>query len=72
MKRMKRNPLKGRIAECGYSGAAIGRILGRAQSYMSNHISDPGLFSVAEMYTLCDLLEIPYSEIPKYFPPIKR
>lgn len=41
---------------------------GRNPSYVSKHLRNPQEFLLGEIYIMCDELEIPYEEIPKYFP----
>jgi len=42
--------------------------LGRSKDYICERVSGRVPWDIWEVYLLCDLLSIPYSEIPVYFP----
>ena len=65
---MKINLLKGRMAERGIFAANISAQLGRERTYACKKVKEPWRFQLSEVYIICDILEIPYEEIPKYFP----
>lgn len=42
--------------------------LGRSKSYICDRVTGQEPWDIWEIYQLCDLLSIPYSDIPEYFP----
>lgn len=42
--------------------------LGRSKSYICDRVTGRVPWTIWEVYFLCDLLGIPYSDIPEYFP----
>lgn len=40
----------------------------RSQSYVTSRMSGKAPFTIDDIYSICDLLEIPYNEIADYFP----
>ena len=46
----------------------IAKALGRSKGYVSLRMSGAEVWSLGDVYTLCDMLEIAYEEIPSYFP----
>ncbi len=42
--------------------------LGRSKSYICDRVTGRAPWTIWEVYQLCDLLDIPYSDIPIYFP----
>lgn len=65
---MKINLLKGKMAEQGIDGIRMSQLIGRAPSYMYNHLKKPDSLLLSEIYIICEVLEIPFEDIPKYFP----
>lgn len=59
--------LLGRIKEKGYTLNEIAKFIGLAHSTFSLRLSGEGFFRQPEIIKLCDVLEIPYKEIPLYF-----
>jgi len=35
---------------------------------MYNHLKKPDSLLLSEIYVICEVLEIPFEDIPKYFP----
>lgn len=46
----------------------IAKKIGRSQSYVISRMIARQPFEMDEVYTICDYLGIPYTEIPRYFP----
>ena len=42
--------------------------IGRSACYFSNRLNGKMPWDLADVYNLCDILRIPYDEIPKFFP----
>lgn len=42
--------------------------LGRSKSYICDRVTGRVPWTIWEVYFLCDLLDIAYSDIPEYFP----
>lgn len=42
--------------------------LGKSQTYISDRMMGRRPWSMDDVYTLCDLLQIPCEQIPEYFP----
>ena len=63
------NLLRGRMAERGYHSNDLTMCTGRTVQYINQNILNPGRFRLEEVYAICEELEIPLDEIPKYFPP---
>ena len=62
------NKLRTKLFEAGIIQTDLGKIFGRSQQYICDRMKAVYAFDIWEVYALCDLLEIDYSEIPKYFP----
>ena len=61
------NPLKGKVAERGYSIQKLARELGRSADYVSQRLRSPGKFRVSEAAKLCELLGIDLADMYLYF-----
>ena len=61
--------LRGLMAERSVSCTQLASLINRQRNYVSIKIKQPWLFSMHEVYVICNYLEIPYEEIPRYFPP---
>ena len=66
---MKINYLKGRMAERGVFAVHLSEMMGRERGYACKKVKVPWEFLMSEVYLICDVLEIPCEEIPKFFPP---
>lgn len=64
-----RNRLKGRITEFGETCMSIAPRIDRTADYLYKKIDNPRELKLSEVYTICDILEIDYEDIPEYFPP---
>ncbi|MFZ2537891.1 MAG: hypothetical protein WAX04_03190 [Oscillospiraceae bacterium] len=42
--------------------------LNKSQTYLSTRMMGRKPFTIEDIYTICDLVEISYAEIPVYFP----
>lgn len=61
--------LRSRVSSTQYSMQEVCDLTGINRSTMSQRLSGQQPFRIDEIYALCDVLEIPYSSIPEYFPP---
>lgn len=60
--------LKGRIAENEMDQKCIREAIGKSQTYVTQRMTGRKPWTMDDVYTLCDLLNIQTSEIPLYFP----
>lgn len=60
--------LRSRMFECDYKCTDISRKIARSSTYVSKRMSAHIPFTIDEIYDICDDLEVPYNEIPEYFP----
>lgn len=49
----------------------LGEKIGRSKTYVSFRMTGKREWELRDVYAICDVLDIEYSEIPKYFPPKK-
>lgn len=47
------------------------KVLGRSQTYITQRITGRQPFNMDDVYQICDIAEIPYGNIPEYFPRCK-
>lgn len=60
--------LRGRMAEYDMKQSDIAEMLNKSHTYITQRINGHANFDLLEVYEICDRLEIPYEEIPIYFP----
>ena len=60
--------LRGAIAIAGITQEEVGEALKLNRSAISYRLSGKYKWNIDEVYTVCDLLKIPYAEISTYFP----
>jgi hypothetical protein len=48
--------------------AYLSKKLGRSKDYICDRMTGRKAWNIEEIYVLCDMLDIPYIEIPEYFP----
>ena len=60
--------LRGRMAEQDVDQQELSRALKLSNSAVSTRLAAKYPWTVEQVYTICDLLEIDYDEIPTYFP----
>lgn len=60
--------LKGRIAENEMDQRCIREAIGKSQTYVTQRMTGRKPWTMDDVYTLCDLLSIPTSDIPVFFP----
>ena len=65
---MKPDLLKGRISAFHLTNEKVGNLIGKSESYVRNCLKTPSKFTMHEVYTICDALEIDQSDIPEIFP----
>lgn len=49
----------------------LGEKIGRSKTYVSFRMTGKREWELRDVYAICDVLDIDYSEISKYFPPKK-
>ena len=64
----KLSKLAGKMKEEGYTQRDVSNSLKRSGEYVGKRLRGQGYFNMREIYSICDLLHIPYSEILDYFP----
>jgi hypothetical protein len=60
--------LKGLMFENDIDQAYLCKHLGRSHAYVTPRMMGRMPWSMDDAYTICDLLSIPYEQIPIYFP----
>lgn len=59
--------LLGRIRECGFTQEQLAKAIGISQATLGAKLKGNFYFTAIEMYSICDVLNIPTSEIGEYF-----
>lgn len=59
--------LLGRIRERGHTQKSLATAIGMSEGTMSLKLNNEAYFGQKEMLKICDVLEIPYTEIGSYF-----
>ena len=59
--------LLGRIRECGFTQERLAKAIGITKATLSAKLNGQFYFSSREMYAICEVLNIPISEIGEYF-----
>ena len=69
----RKNPqfreLRARMALMGYTGKDLAEEIGMGPHSLCNRLAAQIDWTVPEAIRVCEALDIPTSEIPKYFPP---
>lgn len=60
--------LKAAMIENDLGENQLGKAIGKSQRYVANRMTDLCAWRLNDVYAICDLLHIPYSEIHLYFP----
>lgn len=60
--------LRSRMMEMDVELSDCVKAIGRSAGYWTPRIMGREYFDLGEIYALCDLLKIPYEQIPEYFP----
>ena len=60
--------LKGRMREYQLTQEELAKKLGKSKTFISNRFVGLFPFDMDTVYSICDLLEIPYSAIYLFFP----
>lgn len=60
--------LRCKMQERGYDQVHLARALGMSRMTLSSHINGRWPWTLTEMYSVCDLLEIRYDQLHLYFP----
>lgn len=64
--------LKGKLSEHSMKQFQLAEVLELSPASVSNRMSGRNPFNIDEIYKICDVLQIPYEQIPIYFPPEGR
>lgn len=64
--------LKGKMSEHNIKQFELAEVLRLSSASISNRMSGRHPFNIYEIYKICDILQIPYEQIPVYFPPEGR
>lgn len=59
--------LLGRIRECGFTQAQLAAAINISKATLSAKLNGQFYFTAIEIYSICDVLNIPTSEIGEYF-----
>jgi len=63
--------LKKQMIEMDVKQSDIAKHLHKCASYVTDRFTLKSSWMLEDIYDICDMLEIPYEEIPKYFPRLK-
>ncbi len=66
--RQKLKKLKAAIMFADLDQRYLAEKMGRCENYISERMTGQKPWDIWEIYQLCDLLKIPYGDIPEYFP----
>lgn len=59
--------LLGKIRECGLTQATLAKMVGISKTTLSGKLNNQFYFTAIEMYAICEILDIPITEISEYF-----
>ena len=59
--------LLGKIRECGFTQEQLAEAIGISKTTLSAKLKNQFYFTAKEMYAICEVLNIPTSEIGEYF-----
>lgn len=59
--------LLGRIRECGFTQEQLAKAIGISKTTLNAKLNNQFYFQAKEMYDICVVLNIPFSEIGEYF-----
>ena len=59
--------LLGRIRECGFTQEQLAKAIGISKASLSAKLNNQFYFTAKDMYSICEVLNIPTSEIGEYF-----
>lgn len=59
--------LLGRIRECGFTQEQLAEAIGISKNTLSAKLNNQFYFTAKEIYAICEILNIPVSEISEYF-----
>lgn len=62
------NDLRTKIFQAQVTQDEIGKWIGKKRGYIQLRLSGKEPFTVWEAYTICEKLEIPLADLPRYFP----
>ena len=65
--RFNHSKLQGRIRECGFIQATLAEAIGISKGTLNAKLSGRFYFTTSEIVAICNVLSIPYKEIPNYF-----
>jgi transcriptional regulator with XRE-family HTH domain len=59
--------LLGRMREFNHTQESLAKAIGKNESTLSAKLNIKSYFTTAEICAICEVLEIPFKDIPKYF-----
>ena len=59
--------LLGKIRECGFTQERLAKAIGSTKTTLSAKLNNLYYFTSKEIYAICEVLNIPVSEIGEYF-----
>lgn len=60
--------LKGEMFACDVDQKRLCKVLGKSKTYVTDRMTGRRPWSMEDAYAICDLLEIPYTDMLAYFP----
>ena len=68
LKREKLDLIAGRMKARGILMKDLAQMIGRERNYVSVHLKNPLTFTLGEIYTICEALDIEDERISEFFP----
>ena len=68
LKREKLDLIAVRMKARGILMKDLAQMIGRERNYVSVHLKNPLTFTLGEIYTICEALDIEYERISEFFP----
>lgn len=68
LKREKLDLIAGRMKARGILMKDLAQMIGRERNYVSVHLKKPLTFTLGEIYTICEALDIEDERISEFFP----
>ena len=69
---MAHKKLRARMIERDMDLAGLARVIVKGRTTASARLNGKEPWGLDEVYAICDELEIPYADIPAYFPPVEK
>lgn len=68
IRRAKFKALKGLLYQNDYTHEDMAKALGKSATYFNARLAGKQSFSIQDVYRICELFQIPLTQIPDYFP----